>query len=59
MVLYELLVGHVPFRANSLKELKDVILRGKYNVPFYVGQMAKDLVNKMLLVEPDERIPVR
>ena len=58
-MLYELVAGYVPLRAPNLKLLKHVILRGAYQWPSKINSQVKDLISKMLLIEPNDRIPVR
>ena len=61
VVLYMLLSGHQPFRDNSNQMLQEKIVAGKYEPmtgPRWhgVSDDAKDLVVKLLVVDPDLRL---
>ena len=55
ILLYALLCGHFPFKGASDKELYKKISRGLYTPPDHVSREAKQLLQKMLVVEPDRR----
>lgn len=55
VLLYALITGNFPFRANSDKDLYKQIIRGHYVVPDYVSIAAKHLIAKMLCVDPNKR----
>lgn len=55
VLLYILITGNFPFRANSDKELYRQIMKGNYVVPEYVSISAKHLIAKMLCVDPQKR----
>ena len=55
--LYAMLLGTVPFKANSMRELHGMIIQGKYEVKEEtMSDSAKDLVNKCLTVDPKKRL---
>ncbi|KAJ3339641.1 MAP/microtubule affinity-regulating kinase 3 [Gonapodya sp. JEL0774] len=56
--LYALLSSRVPFHGKELKETQDKITRGKYETPAYFSATAKDLVRRMLEVDPTRRISI-
>lgn len=58
VVLYALLCGHLPFDDPSTAKLYDKITSADYTVPSHVSKGAKDLVGKMLRVDPAARCSV-
>ncbi|KAJ3425707.1 protein kinase [Anaeramoeba flamelloides] len=56
VILYVLLIGCLPFKNENPKLLMKKILSGKFDVPNFISEEAKDLLNKMLEVNPNERI---
>lgn len=60
VILYLLLVGYPPFWSEKVEFLLLSILQGNYSFPSpywdSVSESAKDLIRKMLTVNPDERI---
>lgn len=55
VLLYKLLTGIFPFKGASDKELYKQIMRGQYIVPEYVSIAAKQLISKMLTIDPQKR----
>ena len=51
VVLYAMLYGTVPFKANNMQDLHKLILKAKYNLKDEISETAKDLLRSML--EPD------
>jgi len=58
VLLYTMLQGTVPFKASSLEELHALILQGNFKYPVKISVEAKDLIEKMLVVEPVQRISI-
>ncbi|KAK9819595.1 hypothetical protein WJX72_000121 [[Myrmecia] bisecta] len=57
VVLFAMICGHLPFHAaNDKKELCNKIMKGVYNTPDYVSVDARDLLGRMLTVDPEKRI---
>ncbi|XP_071952326.1 calcium/calmodulin-dependent protein kinase type II delta chain-like isoform X5 [Antedon mediterranea] len=60
VILYILLVGYPPFWDEDQQKLYNIIKHGKYDYPSpewdTVTQEAKDLINRMLTIEPSRRI---
>ena len=54
--LYTLLVGHFPFQANSEYELFKKITKGIFQIPPNLSANAKNLIKRMLTVDPSKRI---
>jgi len=59
VILYVMLAGHFPFSADSIQELFKKIKNGEYNAfPEHFSPNAKDLIKRMLIVNPEYRITV-
>jgi len=52
VVLYAMLYGTVPFKANNMSELQKIIIRGKYTLGEGISKEAKDLLQKLLERDP-------
>jgi len=58
VILYVLLCRILPFDAQTTIEIISNIRGGYYQVPVFVASGAKCLLNKMLKVNPEERISI-
>eukprot|EP00826_Nyctotherus_ovalis_P053888 TRINITY_DN7033_c0_g1_i3.p1 TRINITY_DN7033_c0_g1~~TRINITY_DN7033_c0_g1_i3.p1 ORF type:complete len:608 (+),score=134.11 TRINITY_DN7033_c0_g1_i3:179-2002(+) len=58
VVLYALLCGHLPFDDPSTARLYDKITNAEFAVPAHVSRGARDLIGRMLKVEPSARCSV-
>ena len=56
VLLFELITGKVPFQGNDIETLKNNILHLKINWPKEMDPNAKDLISKILKLDPDERL---
>jgi serine/threonine protein kinase len=56
VLLYAMLQGTVPFKATNMKELHTLINKGKFGFPCEVSSEAEDLIRKMLVKAPKERL---
>lgn len=60
VILYTLLVGYPPFRAENNTDIFKLILRGQYDLSGQdwkeVSENAKDLLRKMLCLNPKQRL---
>ena len=54
-----MLMGRSPWASESLGGLKKLALAGKYRLSRRIPDILKDLIGKMLLVEPSERLTVQ
>lgn len=54
--LYSFLTGEPPFDAKNCDGLYQKIKKGEYTLPFTLSKGARDLISKMLVVNPSERI---
>ncbi|KAJ3154199.1 MAP/microtubule affinity-regulating kinase 3 [Geranomyces michiganensis] len=53
--LFAMVVGDLPFAEKDLKKLYERILSGKYQVPNYVSAECRDLISKLLVLNPARR----
>ena len=56
VLLFELTTGHVPFQGNNIETLKSNILHLKIAWPKEINPDAKDLISKILKLEPNQRL---
>jgi serine/threonine protein kinase len=55
VVLYAMLYGNFPFRAESPEDLEALILSGKYALPEDISVEARNLLRRILCQEPRGR----
>jgi len=58
VILYALLCGSLPFDDENIPNLFKKIKGGIYNLPSHLSPGARDLIPKMLLVDPLKRITI-
>lgn len=56
VLCYELLVGRPPFETENYDKTYEAIKVVKYAFPDHLSEGAKDLISKLLVLDPDERI---
>jgi serine/threonine protein kinase len=59
IILFALLCGRLPFDDPNIQKLLGKVRLGKFDMPDYLEKSAKDLIWRMLTVNPDERIKMR
>lgn len=59
IILFALLTGHLPFDDEDIRALLAKVKVGKFNMPSELPSDAKDLIKRMLEVDPVKRITVR
>ncbi|KAF2795902.1 kinase-like protein [Melanomma pulvis-pyrius CBS 109.77] len=57
VLAYEFLVGEAPFEDTQVMTYRK-IARGEYTVPNFVSAEAKDLIKRLLVIDPEKRIPL-
>ncbi|AQZ17714.1 HSL1 (YKL101W) [Zygosaccharomyces parabailii] len=57
IILFALLTGHLPFNDDNIKKLLLKVQSGRYHMPQNLSPEAKDLISKILVVNPFRRIP--
>ncbi|PSN37373.1 Aurora kinase A-B [Blattella germanica] len=58
VLCYECLVGKPPFETETFEETYRRIGRAQYSTPDYVSEGAKDLIRKLLVIDPAHRLPL-
>lgn len=58
VLCYECLVGSPPFLAPTYEETYQRIKKAQYTFPDFVTEGARDLISKLLVVNPDRRLPL-
>ncbi|KAJ5071080.1 serine/threonine-protein kinase brsk2-like protein [Anaeramoeba ignava] len=58
VILFVLTVGRLPFEGDNIKRVLMLVKRGLYQIPDDVAPDIKDLINKMLQVDPEKRITI-
>ena len=59
VVLFAMLYGTVPFKAQTMEELHSLILKGKYLLKEDISSEARDLLRGLLEIDPRRRISIR
>ncbi|EPS38246.1 hypothetical protein H072_7982 [Dactylellina haptotyla CBS 200.50] len=57
VLMYEFLVGAAPFE-DAPRETQSRIVRLRYQVPDFVSPEAKDLITRLLRLDPEKRLPL-
>lgn len=55
VVLYAMLYGNFPFRAENVDELETLIIKGKYEIQDDVSEQANRLIAQILSQDPRKR----
>ena len=56
ITLFAMVCGFLPFDDENLSKLYSKILRGEFTIPPHVSADCADLLRKMLVTNPNERI---
>jgi len=59
VILYALLCGSLPFDDESIPNLFKKIKSGAYSLPSHLSPLSRDLIPRMLVVDPMKRITIR
>lgn len=59
IVAYAMLCGRVPFKGDSLPELKRSIVRGRFQLPTSLNESAAALLRGIIVVEPKRRFTLK
>ena len=58
VVLYAMLSGTVPFKANNINDLQNMIMTGNFKEINDISKESNDLLHKLLQVNPKKRITI-
>ena len=58
VVLYAMLYGTVPFKANNMSELQKMIVKAKYVLKDDISEDARNLLSGLLERDPKKRLTV-
>ena len=58
IILYAMLCGYLPFEDKDNDILFEKILECKINLPIFISENARDLIEKILVIDPDRRISI-
>ena len=58
VLLYAMLSGTVPFKAQNMHDLHQLITTGAFSYPVELSPQAKDIINSMLVLDPARRISI-
>ncbi|XP_055309782.1 uncharacterized protein LOC129573368 isoform X2 [Sitodiplosis mosellana] len=59
VVLYVLVCGALPFDGATLHDLRNMVVSGKFRIPFFMSQDCEHLIRHMLVVEPEKRYTLK
>ncbi|KAF9905173.1 hypothetical protein EC991_001935 [Linnemannia zychae] len=59
IILYALLTGHLPFDDENIRQLLSKVKAGKFYMPTDISPGARDLISRMLTVNPKRRITMK
>ena len=58
IILYAMLCGYLPFEDRDNELLFEKIMECKLEFPHYITNLSKDLIEKILVTDPDKRITI-
>jgi 5'-AMP-activated protein kinase, catalytic alpha subunit len=58
VILYAIMCGSLPFDDENIRNLFRKIKGGVYTIPSYISKDARDLIGRMLVVDPLKRITI-
>ena len=58
VLLYMLVCGELPFTGSTFMELYRQVVHGEYAIPDFVSPLCRDLIARMLVVDPKERATI-
>lgn len=59
ILIFELMVGRPPFKSDAQHSMEDNIVHLRINWPSTMNLLAKNLISKLLRLEPDQRLTLK
>lgn len=59
VVIYQMITGKMPFEGKNMDRIFASIKSGKFDMPDHLSDDAKDLLKKIIVVAPDDRITAK
>lgn len=59
VVLYAMLYGTVPFKANNMTDLQKMIIKANYTLADGISKEARELLKSLLEKDPIQRITIK
>ncbi|KAI8961790.1 Pkinase-domain-containing protein [Daldinia sp. FL1419] len=59
VILYACMCNVLPFEDDNVHLLLAKIRRGQYHMPSFIGREARDLIRRLLTLNPDDRISIQ
>ncbi|KAI9283156.1 kinase-like domain-containing protein [Sporodiniella umbellata] len=59
VILFALLTGHLPFDDENIRQLLRKVKSGKYSMPDSISPKAQDLIQRILVVDPSQRLTMK
>ncbi|XP_030755254.1 serine/threonine-protein kinase SIK3-like isoform X1 [Sitophilus oryzae] len=56
VVVYVLVCGSLPFDGPTLQALRNVVIEGRFRIPYFMSQECEHLIRHMLVVDPEKRL---
>lgn len=56
VIIYQLLTNQMPFKGKTQDLTFELIKSGRFMIPDFVDETAKDLISKLLVLKPEERL---
>ena len=58
VVLYAMLYGTVPFKANNMSDLQKLIIKARYTLKDDISEEARELIGGLLERDPQKRLTI-
>ncbi|KAI9027113.1 kinase-like domain-containing protein [Phycomyces nitens] len=59
VILFALLCGYLPFDDHNIGKLLNKVKQAKYVIPGHVSKNARDLIQRLLVFEPENRLTIK
>ena len=59
VIIYAMVCGYLPFEDPKTNKLYQKILNAEYSIPDFVSESCQDLIRKVLLTDPNQRLSIQ